>query len=48
MLDQGYEHPTSNQIARTAVLLYSMMLYKRSLEEEQIPPIMIGEGAVPL
>ena len=48
VLDQGYVHPTSKQESRTAVLIYSMMLYKRSLEDETIPPTMIGEGVVPL
>lgn len=48
VLDQGREHPTTVPEARAAVLVHSIMGYRRRLEREDIPPIMAGDGVVPL
>src|SRR5689334_9221639 len=42
VLDQGYQHPTTRQVSPAAILIYSFMRYKRSLEEETLPPVMVS------
>jgi hypothetical protein len=40
--------PTTIQEARTAVIIYNMMLYRELLEAEELEPTMLPGGLVPL
>jgi len=48
ILDSGRTCPTNIQEARAGFLLHSFMKFKEELENETIPPVMIGDGSVPL
>lgn len=48
VLDSGRWNPSQVQVARAAVLLRGILRYKRMLEDEQIEPITLANGTVPL
>ncbi|XP_066905403.1 carnitine O-palmitoyltransferase 1, muscle isoform isoform X2 [Halyomorpha halys] len=46
-IDTLFMHPTTNQAARAAVVIYSMLQFRRLIERQELEPIML-QGVIPL
>jgi carnitine O-palmitoyltransferase 1 len=40
-MDQSYWTPTTNQTARAATAIYHILLFKRMIDREELPPLLI-------
>ena len=46
-IDTLFKHPTRNQAARAANIIYEALLFRRAIERSELEPIMV-QGTVPL